>query len=151
MVVHWRKQEQNGDHYTTPQSEFTSEHNRHWVPDTDLWDWWRGHICCRFTCYKIENALNLADMITTLLPPPPPQSEFTREHIRHWVPDTDLWDRWRGHICCRFTCHKIENALMLAGNYCSDLFTILGWWVLELAVSHINEFNCKLMSPEHYF
>ena len=27
----------------------------------------------------------------------------------------------------------------------------LGLWVLGLAVSHINESNCKLMSPEHYF
>ena len=34
---------------------------------------------------------------------------------------------------------------------CSDSFTILGLWVLGLAVSHINESNCKLMSPEHYF
>ena len=33
----------------------------------------------------------------------------------------------------------------------SDSFTILGLWVLELTVSHINEFNCNFMSPEHYF
>ena len=33
----------------------------------------------------------------------------------------------------------------------SDSFTIFGLWVLGLAVSHINEDNCKLMSPEHYF
>ena len=33
----------------------------------------------------------------------------------------------------------------------SDSVTILGLWVLRLAVSHINEFNCKLISPEHYF
>ena len=33
----------------------------------------------------------------------------------------------------------------------SDLFTILGLWVLGLVVSHINESRCKLMSPEHYF
>ena len=33
----------------------------------------------------------------------------------------------------------------------SDSFTILGLWVLGLAVSYINEPNCKLMSPEHYF
>ena len=33
----------------------------------------------------------------------------------------------------------------------SDSFTILGLWVLGLAVSHINESNCKLTSPEHYF
>ena len=33
----------------------------------------------------------------------------------------------------------------------SDLFTILGLWVLRLAVSHINESDCKIMSPEHYF
>ena len=31
----------------------------------------------------------------------------------------------------------------------SDSFTILGLWVLRLAVS--NESNCKLMSPDHYF
>ena len=30
-------------------------------------------------------------------------------------------------------------------------FTILSLWVLGLAVSHINEPNCNLMSPEHYF
>ena len=33
----------------------------------------------------------------------------------------------------------------------SDSFTIFGLWVLGLAVSHINESNCKLMSLEHYF
>ena len=33
----------------------------------------------------------------------------------------------------------------------SDSFTIFGLWVLGLAVAHINESNCKLMSPEHYF
>ena len=31
----------------------------------------------------------------------------------------------------------------------SDSFTMLGLWVLGLAVFHINESNCKLMSPEH--
>ena len=36
-------------------------------------------------------------------------------------------------------------------NACRDSFTILGFWVLGLAVSHINESNCKLMSPEHFF
>ena len=30
----------------------------------------------------------------------------------------------------------------------SDSFTILGLWVLGLAVFHINESNCKLISPE---
>ena len=34
---------------------------------------------------------------------------------------------------------------------CSDSFKILDLGVLGLAVSHINESNCKLMSPEHYF
>ena len=34
---------------------------------------------------------------------------------------------------------------------CSDSFTILGLWFLGLTVSHINESNCKLMSPDHYF
>ena len=33
----------------------------------------------------------------------------------------------------------------------SDSFTILGLWVLGLPFSRINESNCKLMSPEHYF
>ena len=33
----------------------------------------------------------------------------------------------------------------------NDSFTILGLWVLGLAVSHINESNCKIMSPEEYF
>ena len=36
-------------------------------------------------------------------------------------------------------------------NPYSDSFTILGLWVLVLAVSHMNESNFKLMSPEHYF
>ena len=35
--------------------------------------------------------------------------------------------------------------------FSSGSFTILGLWVLGLAVSHINESNCKLMSPEHFF
>ena len=30
----------------------------------------------------------------------------------------------------------------------SDSFTILGLWVLGLAVSNINESNCKFMSPK---
>ena len=33
----------------------------------------------------------------------------------------------------------------------SDSFTILGLWVLGLGVTHFNESNCKLMSPEHFF
>ena len=33
----------------------------------------------------------------------------------------------------------------------SDSLTILSLWVLGLAVTHINESNCKLMSQEHYF
>ena len=33
----------------------------------------------------------------------------------------------------------------------SDSFTILGLWVLGLAVSHISKSVCKLMSPELYF
>ena len=33
----------------------------------------------------------------------------------------------------------------------SDSFTILGLWVLGLAVSHICESNCKLINPEHFF
>ena len=37
--------------------------------------------------------------------------------------------------------------LKISVVYCSDSFTILGLWVLGLAVSHINESNCKLMSP----
>ena len=32
----------------------------------------------------------------------------------------------------------------------SDSFTILGLWVLGLAVSHINESNCKLLSPDYF-
>ena len=42
------------------------------------------------------------------------------------------------------------NWTMLASK-CSDSFTILGLWVLGIAVSHINESSCKPMSPEHYF
>ena len=41
--------------------------------------------------------------------------------------------------------------LIYVVNTCSDSFTVLGLWVLGLAVSLINESNCKLMSPEHYF
>ena len=33
----------------------------------------------------------------------------------------------------------------------SDSFAILGLWVLGLAVPHINESNCNLTSPKHYF
>ena len=49
-----------------------------------------------------------------------------------------------------------KNIKMQAGHhriadYCSDSFTILGLWVLGLAVSHINESSCKRMSQEHYF
>ena len=34
---------------------------------------------------------------------------------------------------------------------CSDSFTILGIWVLELTVSHINGSSCKLTSPGNFF
>ena len=47
----------------------------------------------------------------------------------------------RGHVC-------VYYGYML--SYISDSFTTLGLWVLGLAVSHINESNSKLMSPEHY-
>ena len=33
-------------------------------------------------------------------------------------------------------------------NLGSDSFTISGLWVLGLTVSHINGFNCKLLSPD---
>ena len=36
-------------------------------------------------------------------------------------------------------------------SMCSDSFTVFGLWVLGLAVTHIYESNCKVMSPEHYF
>ena len=42
-------------------------------------------------------------------------------------------------------------SIFLITSAFSDSFTILGLWGLGLAVSHINESNCKLMSPEHYF
>ena len=40
---------------------------------------------------------------------------------------------------------------MTTPEYPNDSFTILGLLVLGLAVYHINESNCKLMSQEHYF
>ena len=40
---------------------------------------------------------------------------------------------------------------MIGPRYSSDSFTILGLWVLGLAVSNINESNCKFMSRKHYF
>ena len=39
----------------------------------------------------------------------------------------------------------------LSTRWGSDSFTILGLWVLGLAVANINEPNCKFMSPKHYF
>ena len=54
----------------------------------------------------------------------------------------------KNHILCEN--FKILPSFMQRCNG-SDSFTILGLWVLGLAVSHINESNCKLMSPEHYF
>ena len=36
-------------------------------------------------------------------------------------------------------------------NTPSDSFTILALWALGLAVTHISESNCKVMSSEHYF
>ena len=59
-------------------------------------------------------------------------------------------------ICCDTNyCIDMVRCLFIISekknHYCSDLFTILGLWVLGLAVSHINESNCNLMSPEHYF
>ena len=47
------------------------------------------------------------------------------------------------------------NTSLLGKQICiytySNSFTILGLWVLWLAVSHINESNCKLMSLDYYF
>ena len=50
----------------------------------------------------------------------------------------------------QLTLNYANRACRVCGRY-SDSFTILGLWVLGLAVSHINESYCKLMSPEHYF
>ena len=52
-----------------------------------------------------------------------------------------------------FNAKNLEQLLpdKLCKPDCSDSFTILGLWVLELAFSQINESNCKFMSPEHYF
>ena len=47
--------------------------------------------------------------------------------------------------------HKLSFVYEQTRDITSDSFTILGVWVLRLAVTHINESNCKLMSPEHYF
>ena len=44
-----------------------------------------------------------------------------------------------------------DQDLQNVGPDLSDSFTILGLWVLGLAVSHIIESNCKLRSPEPYF
>ena len=54
------------------------------------------------------------------------------------------------HLC--YLCLVIVMLLRLFfAALCSDSFKILGLWVLGLAVSHINESNCKLMSPKYYF
>ena len=46
---------------------------------------------------------------------------------------------------------KERSAGKIFATMFSDSFTLLGLWVLGLVVSHINESNYKLMSPEHYF
>ena len=43
-----------------------------------------------------------------------------------------------------------ERVTKLLADLESDSFTNFGLSVLGIAVSHINESNCKLMSPEHY-
>ena len=43
-----------------------------------------------------------------------------------------------------------EYAALKSKMDSSDSLTILSLRVLGLVVSHINESNCKLMSPEHY-
>ena len=48
-------------------------------------------------------------------------------------------------------CEVCRTFYLFFATSFSDSFTILGLWVLGLSVSHINESNCKLMSPEHYF
>ena len=48
-------------------------------------------------------------------------------------------------------CYDLQIFVFLVSSNCSDSFTNLGLWALGLADSHINESNCKLMSPEHYF
>ena len=60
------------------------------------------------------------------------------------------------YIVMEITLLIIENHEIVFLNFCgnpgySDSFSILGIWALGLAGSHINESNCKLMSPEHYF
>ena len=52
---------------------------------------------------------------------------------------------------CQTRWIQIRPDILSGLIWVSDSFTILGLWVLGLAVSHINESNCKLMSPEHYF
>ena len=54
-------------------------------------------------------------------------------------------------ICKVLEQNAHDRGLSENSNVFSDSFTILGLWVLGLAVSYINESNCKLMSPEHYF
>ena len=44
-------------------------------------------------------------------------------------------------------CHYHVKQLLIS----SDSLTLLDSWALGLAVCHINEPNCKLMSPEHFF
>ena len=46
-----------------------------------------------------------------------------------------------------YSCAVCRTGVGNNSIYCSDSFTILGLWVLGLAVSHINESSCKPISP----
>ena len=92
-------------------------------------------------------------------------------HRNHWFKKKSVWHFpfsskslfQNGHHFIKHLPfgYSIENWLIISthcmqGNFWmlllnSDSFTNLALWVLGLAVSHINESNCKLMSPEHYF
>ena len=54
------------------------------------------------------------------------------------------------HLC--YLSHVIVMLLFLfIAALCSDSFTILGLLILGLAVSHINESNCKLITSKILF
>ena len=95
------------------------------------------------TSYKIEHSpvavldIMLSNKCEPGLPP-----------CIHLLPKTGFLVSWPSY-CCNMT--EILLKWMNNPDTISDSFTILGLWVLGLAVSHINESNCKLMSPEHSF
>ena len=65
----------------------------------------------------------------------------------HYLPRSHKWTLGIYWLKCNYFAYPIR----VAEIWEVYSFKILGLWVLGLAVSHINESNRKLMSPEHYF